>query len=114
MGPEDSATLAVGFLLYILSMFLIGFSPGFYLSYLLFTKVKLHPLGAFLLAVIVGSFLGYFSFNTIPNFSPDNTFPPRNIYWKFFLSALPAIVVLEILIITLHYLLSRKQKKKNS
>jgi len=88
-------------------IFLVGFIPGFYLSYALFTKAKLQLLGAILLSCIIGIFFGYISSKAVPYL--NDALYSHNKY--FVGTALLVILPLEIVFILIHFFFFRKQKK---
>src|SRR5436190_22003134 len=95
-------------LIYMISMFLVGFVPGFYLSYLFFTRIFKKIKSYFIVYnFISGIIFSYFCSNTIYSYY-DN----HNIYWNFFTNALPYIVLGEILIVAMHFFFFEKRKKK--
>jgi len=94
-----------------ISMFLVGFVPGFYLSYLFLTKtVKKHNPYYILLYFIIGIVFGFIGF--VINVTLSFMFHFNNIYWKFLDNALPYIVLGEILIVAMHFFFFEKRKKK--
>lgn len=91
------------------SLFLSGFIPGFYLSYLILTKIKFQPTLTLLLSLIIGSVCGGFGFMPINQYL-SNLISIYNAPWIEYI--LFVFAILEIAIVYTHYTFTRKQKKK--
>src|SRR5437870_3882841 len=92
-----------GFLLlaYFTSIFLFVFIAGFYLSYLFFIKAKLRFVLALLFSLLIGFFFGFISyFPILQIFSRLSSNSNYGMWWVY--NAPPAIVIIEIVAVTLH------------
>lgn len=88
--------------------FLIGGIPGFYLSFLLLTRLsKKHRSFWILLAILTGILCGYIGFSTVVNVFSSLKSIHDNLPWI----ARPSFVILEILLVVFHFLKTSKQKK---
>jgi len=106
MSPE----YAVASVIYLALMFLIGFIPGYYLSYLALSKVKIkiNRYLKILFSLIIGLIIGNTSFSyssEITNFlNIYNTYSAGILY--------PLIAILEVLLVFVHYFFFLRRRKK--
>lgn len=105
--PDSYGYLIIlGIILY----FLIGFFPGFYLAYLFIRKrvkkPKLYFILFYFIIGIVGGLLDLFYIS-----SALDSLSLRYRYLSVFLNPF-IIIILEIIVITIHFFYSRNKKKK--
>jgi len=104
-----SNTLWTVFISGVISEFLVGFIPAFYLSYLFFTKTVKKPNYYFVLFYfIIGIFFGCFSYSISDKVS--------NFLWSHnkIIGGFGVFVIVfgEILIVAMHFFYFEKRKKK--
>lgn len=91
-------------------IFLIGFLPGFYISYLRnkrqdFTKFILNSL---FIGVLFGC-INFILFGSLAGYS-EHTLPFQ--FLQYILTIIPYLCVIEVLIILIHFFFFKKSKKK--
>ncbi len=96
-------------LAYFVSIFLVGFIPGFYLFFLIFNKAKLQLTQALLFSLLIGIVLGIFGFYPVIYFV---YFSFQSVNKSASGIALPTLVVLEIVAVATHFFYFRKKKKR--
>src|SRR5258708_2914700 len=107
---DISLNLGVGFQLGLLAIFLIGFIPGFYISFLLLSKTRPLTIVNLIIPFIIGVFIG------IVTFYPVTTiiiliFSSNYVFSSIILLLLPLI---ELFGIFMHYYYLRHRKQKKS
>ena len=110
MDVGVSTEFQIMFALAILSTFIVGFVPGFYLTLLLLLKkLKINLNYSFPFSFFSGILTGILSYNLFLN---SNLTQTKNIYIIFFINSLFYIVGLEILIVLVHFFFIFNRKKK--
>ncbi len=91
-------------------LFLIGFLPGFYITYIFLVNKRHHYILVLLISLVVGFVSGLASiFIIISSYSAN---PAYGKSWFFLGKNLPYFIYLEILIILIHFFYFRKRKPK--
>ena len=98
-----------------ISSFLIGFIAGGYLLFLIFKKTRILSGGELVFSIIGGIIIGVIGFGPIINIVASRLTNYQSFTTYFLWYSLPIIVILELIVVRIHFIYFRKQKgKKNN
>jgi ABC-type multidrug transport system permease subunit len=101
-----------GFPEQIICIFMIGFLPGFYISYLRNIKTKASPLSSILGALLIGILFGSIDFILLGSLTGFSQHSIEYEFLLFILASLPYLIGFELVIIFIHFFYFRKRKIK--